>query len=194
MEILFSPKGKKYYILPSGYKQYLCSEEGCNRSKQGKGGKCYQHGNSYKKCQSYDCESWARSRSDFCRKHGAHKNTCVHDNCDNISYSQGFCGGHNPNIKLCTVRDCSTPARHQDKCHKHNPPKCIEEGCDTAPRKDGKCQNHLSEDFRKEYIRKLNEYYKNRRNTDPTLRCMITVESEQKGFSKLERNIIHAIL
>ncbi len=151
-EINISSQGKKYRILPSGYKQYLCSEEGCTATKQGKGGKCTKHGgSSRKKCIYEGCQTGARAPSEFCIRHGAKQKTCKFENCTKPGYYKGgMCKIHAPENRICQKEGCPTIVRTKsDFCIEHwkNRKTCKIDGCTLKANSGGRvCKKHSPND------------------------------------------------
>jgi hypothetical protein len=120
-----------------------CTEDGCDKSSQGKSDKCVRHGGG-KRCTEDGCDNSAVGKSDKCVTHGGGKR-CTEDGCDKGAVGKiDKCVTHGGG-KRCTEDGCDKSARGKsDKCVTHGGGKrCTEDGCDkSAVGKSDKCVTH----------------------------------------------------
>ena len=76
-----------------------------------------------KRCSADGCETYARSCSSVCVKHGAivKQKRCSADGCKNGARRSGKCTRHGAKQKRCSTDGCKNQTQRGGKCTRHHP-------------------------------------------------------------------------
>ena len=125
------------------FKSKTCKEDGCERNARSKSNFCRKHGGG-KRCKEDGCKNGSVGKTDLCISHGGGKR-CKEDGCQ--SSAQGktdFCKSHGGG-KRCKEDGCQSSAQGKTEyCISHGGGKrCKEDGCKSSARgKTDYCVSH----------------------------------------------------